>query len=492
MIRDGRVSLSKAIEALRDASQFQSRNLQMPGEPRYQPEIAKPYLGYDQRAGWLILVEWYWLETLAEIGTMPDKDASLLTEELLSFLLNNITTTVQDAKEKEQGKPWSNHDILALLACMREYLPSVLHRWLHYCATSYDIICTAYALQAKVTFENVLVPELSGLDEIWRSEFSRTADYLQAGRTHLQTALPVTVGFWLAQIHNRFISCSRKAMMLAQEIPGKFSGAVGTSASQRVLIQSREGEKILMEMLGLPVAEISTQIAPPEGMTRYYHELFLLSGALANLGDDTRILQSSQFGEIKSASSTSSAMSHKIANPILAENIAGMHVSVIGEFIKIMLTLESNLQRDLRWSSVMRSYSAVTVFTLQQILTAKRLIKSIKVDIPKCLQNFDVDGKLVVAELLHLFLQSKGVPDAHHLVNKIIVPIAKKSGENLYEAIHNYDPEGEFASDIAMVWGLLKKEDVKDETTIIHYLELPEEYIGDAVAIARREAENKL
>lgn len=410
---------------------------------------------------------------------MRYEDANFLTRDRLSLLLTAITTTDQDAKEKASG----GHDILALLALMREHLPKELHRWMHDCATSYDIINTAYALQIKVAFEQVFVPKLRQLDELWRSMIGENAAVLQAGRTHLQTALPVTIGFWLANLHNRFVGSARKAMELSREIPGKFSGAVGTSASQRALIDSKGGEKLLMEMLGLPVAEVSTQITPPEGMARFYHEFVLLSGALANLGEDTRILQSSQFGEIVSVSSTSSAMSHKTANPIAAENMAGMHVDVIAEFMKISMTLVSDLQRDLRWSCVMRSYSAVAVYTYQQILTALRLLKSMKIDKDQCSRNFEKQGKLVVAELLHLFLQREGLPEAHHFVNQVVVPKAMASGGNLYETVKMLvSYEGPISPGIRQRL---------QESGIVPYLESPEKYLGDAVEIAIRESRNK-
>ena len=73
---------------------------------------------------------------------------------------------------------------------------------------------------------------------------------VQAGRTHLQTALPVTVGFWETGLHSRFVDSSCKAKELASEIPGKFTGAVGTSSAKKVLFKEspRHIEQVFMEM----------------------------------------------------------------------------------------------------------------------------------------------------------------------------------------------------------------------------------------------------
>jgi len=433
-------------------------------------------LGYDQWASWLVIVEWFWLVTLAQIKVMPKEVAQLLTKERLIKLLRNITTTQQDAVEKE-----TKHDIIALLQLMRQYLPKKLWPCLHLGATSYDIINTAYALQAQQTFGCVFWPKLCEVDAIWRQKIAENATVIQEGRTHLQPALPVTVGFWLAGLHNRFVSCARNVQRLAQEIPGKFSGAVGTSAAQKALFGKTRGEDVILAMLDLPKAQVSTQITPPEPMSRYYLELALMSGVFGNLGEDIRLLQSHWVGELVSASSSSSTMAHKKANPILAENICGMHVNILAEVQKTLLTLVSDLQRDLRWSSVMRSQSAVMVYGFQQLKTAGRLLNGLAVNRPRCDENFSKTDYVVMAELLHLALQQQGCEDSHQQVNQVIIPAAEKSRRSLAEEI--------VACGVKIK--TLKAWD-KVPSRIVSLLKNPKRYLGEAIVIAKAEAENVL
>jgi len=251
------------------------------------------------------------------------------------------------------------------------------------------------------------------------------------------------------------------------------------------LIGHAKTEKILMDLLGLPQAEITTQITPPEPTARFYFELTLLSGTLANFADDVRILQSSQFGELVSESSPSSAMAHKKANPIAAENVAGMHASVIAEFMKILQTLGSNLQRDLRWSNVMRSYSAVMVFLYQQLETTLRILKTMRVNKNRCRENFDREANLVVGELLHLYLQENGYPDSHRLVNKIIVPRAAESGRNLAQEMDTYCAEIGEDFQAQDIWQRVPGH-------VVRKLAHPEEYVGKAADLALQERLNGL
>lgn len=474
------VTVRGAVAILTREISLSKRNLAMPGDPNYQPSDLKPYLGFDQWTGWLIIVEWFWMYALTMAGVMPLRDAKYLTRERLFRLLQSIPNT--RARELERKK--TKHDILALLELMRLYLPRALHRWLHYCATSYDIINTAYALMNKFTFRDVFWKKHCEVDEQWQAKIAEHAYTLQPGRTHLQTALPITVGFWLAGLHDRFVGNSRKAKKLSGKIPGKFTGAVGTSASQMVLIGHAETEKIVLDLLELPRAKITTQVTAPEPNARFYIELDLISGALANFTDDVRILQSSQYGELASESSPSSTMAHKKANPIVAENVAGMHVSVIAESMKVLLTLISNLQRDLRWSNVMRSYSAAMVFLYQQLENTLRILKTMRVDEKRCRDNFDREANLVVGELLHLYLQENGYRDSHQLVNTVIVPRATASGRNLAQEMDTHcASEEDFG--LQEIWQQVPAHIMRN---LVH----PEDYIGKAADLALQESKNAL
>ncbi|MFA6100489.1 MAG: lyase family protein [Candidatus Buchananbacteria bacterium] len=483
-LTDGKKWLTEALDALTAVERKKGNlNLQMPGDPRYQPNDLRPYLGYDQWAGWLVIVEWFWLLTLAKIGVMPKQHAKYLTVRRLQKLLFSITTTMQDYEEK-QALNKTNHDILALLRLMRKYLPPELQRWLHFGATSYDIINTAYALQIAKTYDLVFWPKLCEVDELWRQRIAENAEVVCAGRTHLQTALPVTVGFWLANLHSRFVLTARQAGRYAHEVPGKVSGAVGSFAAQRELFGDVNAEKMMLDLLGLPQAAITTQITPPEGAYRCYSEMVLLSGAMANLGEDVRILQSSMCGELTSASSSSSTMAHKMTNPIAAENDAGMHVIVIAAFNRLLLTLVCDLQRDLRWSCVMRGYSEVMVYTYEQMLTTLRILKSLVIDSERCRQNFAVDANVVMAELLYLSLQQQGFIGAHEFVNRTVVPLARLTNQDLGMAMDSLVGQKENKA-IRRAW---KKVPVSTK----ELLRNPQLYVGDAVKIAQAEAEKTL
>jgi len=219
-------------------------------------------------------------------------------------------------------------------------------------------------------------------------------------------------------------------------------------------------------------------------MERFLNEIFLISQVFANLGDDIRHLQASAIREISSSSSTSSTMSHKGSNPVVAEQIDGMCISVRGEFLKVLESGNSTLQRDLRYSNVMRGYAAILVFTFKQLESATTVLDSLSVDETMCRENFSRSGRLVTAELLHLSLQENGFPDAHRFVNKVIVPRARESGNNLVGEMQCYLAE-HTNKKLGDAWS-------KVSLHIREVIEAPERYIGDAIEIADKEGRNFL
>ncbi|NTW22508.1 hypothetical protein HGA34_03120 [Candidatus Falkowbacteria bacterium] len=495
-INPQKVMTAKRGASINDGIKFlttmdlKGRNLTMPGEGgRYQPKELKPYLGYDQWAGWLILVEWAWLETLAQMSLegmydrpqdrMPDSTIALLTPELLHLLLKSITTKMMDDKEKGIGAyqgEGTGHDINALLFLMDQLLPEPLRRWRHFAATSYDKICCAYALQYQACFLDVVYPKMQQVSYHWRMAIGEHTDTPQTGRTHLMNALPITFGFWLAERHNRFASNCGRAQDMAFLVEGKFSGAVGTRAAQLELLSTTEGEDMVLSRLGLVKCPISTQIVQPESLGRAYHELVYTSISLGNLGDDARQLQSSAYRELESVGSKSSTMSHKRSNPVTAENMYGMHRIMVGEYTKLLMNGISDFGRDISGSCVMRGYSAMIVYLYQQLQNTERWFKNLRVDPDRCLRNLLEDAKVMPAELLHLALQRNGLPDAHKFVNEQVVPRALLDNSSLGTAAELFKP------------GI----SANLPENILRIMENPTEYIGDAVILAANEMENAL
>lgn len=403
------------------------RNLMLPGNPRYQPKELQPYFGYDNLYAEAVTVELAAMDTLHVHRLISDEDWALLTPEVRGQLAT-ITTTEVDRFEREVTK----HDIRALVRCMQERMPEPLRRWVHVLLTSYDVLDTARALAFRKAHQRVVEPKLKEVLAQFARMIREYADVPQVGRTHGQHAVPITVGFWLANTGYRLLHCTRSASRAMQGLVGKASGPVGAhNAAALFGIPLFEDE--VTNVLGfLKTAPISTQVVPPEPLLEYLFACLECSGTLGQFGRDCRHLMRTEIGEVAEAFEEgqvgSSTMAHK-RNPINFESLEGMWQRSVGEFVKLLPTLISEHQRDLTGSSVLRDAPIIVVNLVQQLNTLLRQNKSgrtflsrIHIDREACAQNLQLKGNVLAAEAAYIALQFAGYPgDAHELINRQVV-----------------------------------------------------------------------
>jgi adenylosuccinate lyase len=238
----------------------------------------------------------------------------------------------------------------------------------------------------------------------------------------------------------------------ADGLVGKISGAVGAYNAQAGLdiieTNGKNFEQEVLKKLGLKPASISTQILPPEPLAYFLFSCTMLSATLAQFGRDCRHLMRSEIGEVSEAFSAeqvgSSTMAHK-RNPINFESLEGTWLRTKNEFGKVLDTLISEHQRDLVGSSIMRDFPIILINLQQQLNTLLRADKNggtflakINIDVNRCRANFEMSADFIVAEPLYLALQMAGYKnDAHHLVNHILMPIAKNDGSGLFGALES-------------------------------------------------------
>jgi len=461
-------------------------NLMLPGNPRYQPKELIPFFGYDNLMRGLAEVEIANLKALGKIGVIGKGDIDLLTPELISRLMA-ITTTQVDEVERQITK----HDVRAWVRLAQEILPPELARWTHVPLTSYDPLDTGRILVYYRAYLTVLKPAIFEVMGLLMKLVEEQAQTVQIGRTHGQHALPITVGFWLATILSRIVYNAYELEHSAEKLVGKISGAVGAYNAQVGLgltTRSEEEnaltyEETVLELLGLKAAPISTQILPPEPLEHFLHACFMMSAAFGQLGDDCRHLMRSELNEVAEAFEPgqvgSSTMAQK-RNPINFENLKAMWKKNVGEYVKVLLTLHSEHQRDLTDSAVMRDFPTILVNLMTQLNTLRRKNQSgapflarLSFNNEALKRNLGMNAHVILAEPIYIALQMAGYPDdAHELVNRKLVPRAQKENLPLAEILRHY-AQTESDPYIGEAYGRIPAE-VKE------MLACPEKYTGDA------------
>ncbi len=402
-------------------------NLAMPGNPRTQPKGLQAFFGYDNIVPSYVQVQLASMRTLGEFGIIPASDMAMLKPETEQRLLE-ITTTQSDVVEREL----TQHDIRALVHLIQANLPEPLRRWVHVPMTSYDVIDTGRALQYTSAHFMAVRPKIVPVLRLLKEHAEAHRNTVQIGRTHGQHALPITFGFWIATIMNRLLYNIQAADNCATKLVGKIAGAVGAYNAQKGLgMMERNGarfEDCVLDKFGLKPAPISTQIVPPEPLAYYLYAILMLSGAFGQFGRDGRNLMRTEIAELSEPFETgqvgSSTMAHK-RNPINFENVEGTYFKNVGEYVKVLMTVISEHQRDLVGSTISRDFPTLVVNAVSQMDTLMRPNKAgvpflarVKVNVDACRRNLEYSGDTILAEPLYLALQMYGYRgDAHKVIN---------------------------------------------------------------------------
>ncbi len=337
----------------------------------------------------------------------------------------------------------TRHDVRALVNCIRKRVSDSAKPFVHFGATSYDIVDTANALRYKDSCEKLVLPALLKLEKTLIQIALREKSTLQIGRTHGQHAEPITFGFAIAGYVNR-LGNRIKAIEAAKDgLEGKFSGAVGAYNGSSLFIQDPVAfEKSIMQELGLKQCLHSTQVVAPETLLDLLNAVVGAFNVLANFSDDMRHLQRSEIAEVGEAFEAkqvgSSTMPHK-RNPINFENVKSMWKAFMPRVVTFNLDAISEHQRDLTNSASQRFVPELFAALVSSAKRLNKVCEKMVVDKKDMLRNFDKSRQGIAAEPLYLLLAAKGHPDAHEYVRQKTLE-AEKTGKKLMQLV-NADEE---------------------------------------------------
>jgi adenylosuccinate lyase len=399
-----------------------------PLDSRYYDEDAARYLSERSRIAYQAHVEAALAHALADFGVTNRKAAQAI----------EVAAAKVAAEEVRKEEENTRHDIKALVNCIKRRAGKEAAPYVHFGATSYDIIATANALQMRIAANELVIPRLKALLQTLIDLSEQYADTVQIGRTHGQHAVPVTFGFAVSEYVSRLGECIRALEDLAGNLRGKFSGAVGAyNAISMFVPDPMAFEAAILAKLDLEPAPCSTQIVPPDGMVRLMDELTIAAGIMANLAHDMRHLQRSEIAEVRerfeAGQTGSSTMAHK-RNPWNFENVVSMSKQVIAQSINANLNLTSEHQRDLTDSASSRFYAVMLACVASMATRLNTVMDKLEVDAGAMERNLRLSGGAIAAEPLYLLLAKYGHSQAHELAKKLS-QTALDSGRSLHDVV---------------------------------------------------------
>src|ERR1700732_1861475 len=226
-----------------------------------------PYLSEAATIRYQLCVEQALLAELEASGVAPFGTSKILVE-----ALERDPITPREVYEEEEK---IHHNIRALVNCIRRRLDPSAQGYVHLFVTSNDIMDTARALALRDVTRDVILVELHALMKMLVDLTQEHAETAQIGRTHGRHAVPLTLGYWLANYVDRLGQRMENIGHTAVNLRGMISGAVGAHNSFALKWPEDPGafELRVLARMGLRPSEgsVSTQIIQSEYVTDYAH-----------------------------------------------------------------------------------------------------------------------------------------------------------------------------------------------------------------------------
>jgi 3-carboxy-cis,cis-muconate cycloisomerase len=291
-------------------------------------------------------------------------------------------------------------------------------RYLHWGATTQDIMDTALVLQMRAALA-LVADDLAAIDAAL-ARLARTHRMtVMAGRTHLQQALPITFGYkaavWLSMIQRHR---QRLVELRPRVLVGQFAGAAGTLAS--LGDQGLAVSDALMDDLGLAKPDIPWHVSR-DGPAEAVGFLGLVTGSLAKIATDVMLMMQTEIGEafepFEEGRGSSSTMPQK-RNPIACEFIIGA-AKVVRQQAGLMLDgLVADHERATGpWQAEWVALPQAFIATSGALRHARFMLEGLVVDADAMRRNLDVTGGLIVAEAVMMaFAAHVGRQESHHII----------------------------------------------------------------------------
>ena len=285
-----------------------------PIEERYGTTEMRAVWSEKNRFACIVAVEVALAKAEAAHGMIPAADAAGIERQAPLASLERAKTIESEI----------NHDMMAIVKALSEVCGDA-GRWVHYGATSNDILDTATGLQLGRAL-TLIDEKLRLLLRVLLKRSDETKSLVCIGRTHGQQGVPTTYGLrfaiWASEVGRHI---ERLGQLRPRVVVGQMTGAVGTQAALGP--KAMEVQATMMEVLGIGSVDVSNQVISRDRYAEYFMFCANVATTLDKIGIEIRSLQRTEIGEVEEAFGAqqvgSSTMPHK-RNPIKSEQVCGL------------------------------------------------------------------------------------------------------------------------------------------------------------------------
>ncbi|MCI5189767.1 MAG: adenylosuccinate lyase [Candidatus Electrothrix sp. AS4_5] len=408
-----------------------------------------------------------WLDVEAALATAQGK-LGIIPAEAATEIQAKAKVEHLDLDAVREGYSKSRNSVVPLLAGLRRACQDGHGEYVHYGATTQDILDTGQILSIKHTVK-ILERDLLLLEEICLKLAEEHRATPMVARTHGQQALPITFGLkvagWLTEIRRHI---ERMKYLHSTVCVGQLSGAVGTYAalgSQGLAVAEET-----LRLLGLDHDPLSWHTSR-DRIAELASAFALLAMTLAKIANEIFQLQKTEIDELREPAPaqalSSSTMPHK-QNPVICQRINALAKHVRAQAGTVMESSLHEHERDPRclWAEWL-AIPQLCIYTGTALQLMVGVLSGLEIRTEQMLANLHQRKNLISSEWLLFQLSNKGM-GKNNALKKLhsLAASAAESGRSLKEHV---------LAD-AEIGSLFTATDLAP-------LDQPEQYIGHAVAL---------
>ncbi|MCH7382725.1 3-carboxy-cis,cis-muconate cycloisomerase [Acinetobacter dispersus] len=293
-------------------------------------------------------------------------------------------------------------------------------RYVHWGATSQDIIDTATILQCRDA-QALIEKQLHQAYQICLKQAQQYRDQVMIGRTWLQQALPITLGYkfarWAAALKR---DLDRLQTIKTRILTAQLGGAVGSLASLQD--QGSAVVEAFAAQLNLTVPEC-TWHGERDRMVELASMLALIVGNVGKMAKDWSLLMQTEIAEVFEPTAKgrggSSTMPHK-RNPVAAASILAAANRVPALMASVYQSMVQEHERALgAWHAEWLAIPEVFQLCAGALERSCDVLEHMQINADAMQRNLECTNGLIMAEAVMMALASKiGRLNAHHLVEQ--------------------------------------------------------------------------
>ena len=333
-----------------------------------------------------------------------------------------------DVQKIGKGISETAHPIVPAIRALEEICEGGAGEFIHYGATTQDIMDTGLILQIKKAWP-LLRRDLEATRDALKVLAKKYRSTPMVGRTHGQQALPLTFGYkcavWVDEL-NRHLE--RQSEAEPRILSGNITGAVGTMAAFGG--KGQETQREALQYLGLTVPNICWH-SSRDRICELANLLTQVAVSLGKIAREVYALQQVEFGEVAEphhhGKVGSSTMPHK-RNPATVELVIGLSRLIRAQQVAIT---DAAFQEHERYSALLRIELAAVpemmIYSGALLSKMRTVLEKLEVFPTRMRQNLDLLGGLLLSEKIMLALGEKiGKQTAHEVVYEIAMSSFEK------------------------------------------------------------------